>query len=162
MKRRQYYGPLLQTANQKPITALRAFPQVRKIDNRLRVLSVTLNDVYCSYLIIETNFNGPIALVRKLVVERIFCTRTVETQINFTLSIYENKFVPISWLGFSSLLSLSLFDKYRCNLKKLSLFLCEDFTRCIDIVLIFLHTLVLQEYLILTESRIPLKPMLGA
>ena len=106
----QYYGPLLQTANQKPITVLRAFPQVRKIDNRLRVLSVTSKDVYCSYLIIETNFHCPIALVRKLVVEKIFCTRTVETQINFTLSIYENKNVPILWLGFSSPLSLSLLD----------------------------------------------------
>ena len=53
----QYYGPLLQTANQNPITVLRAFPQVRYIDNRLRVLSITPNDVYCSYLIIETNFH---------------------------------------------------------------------------------------------------------
>ena len=30
-----------------------------------------------------------------------------------------------------------------------------------DIVLIFFHILVLQEYWVLTESRIPLKPVLG-
>ena len=30
-----------------------------------------------------------------------------------------------------------------------------------DIVLIFFHVLVLPEYLVLTESRIPLKPVLG-
>ena len=32
---------------------------------------------------------------------------------------------------------------------------------CIYIVLIFFHILVLQEYWVLTESRIPLKPVLG-
>ena len=31
----------------------------------------------------------------------------------------------------------------------------------IDIVLIFFHILVLQEYCVLTESGIPLKPVLG-
>ena len=31
-----------------------------------------------------------------------------------------------------------------------------------NIVLIFFHTLVLQEYLVLKESRVPLKPVLGA
>ena len=31
----------------------------------------------------------------------------------------------------------------------------------IDVVLIFFHILVLREYLFLTESRIPLKPVLG-
>ena len=34
-------------------------------------------------------------------------------------------------------------------------------TLCIDIVLIFFHILVLQEYCVLTESRIPFKPVLG-
>ena len=32
---------------------------------------------------------------------------------------------------------------------------------CIDIVLLFFHILVLQEYLVLKESRIPVKPVLG-
>ena len=36
-----------------------------------------------------------------------------------------------------------------------------NFSQCIDIMLIFLHILVLQEYWVLTETRIPLKPMLG-
>ena len=34
-------------------------------------------------------------------------------------------------------------------------------THYIDIVLIFFHILVLQEYWVLTESRIPRKPVLG-
>ena len=36
-----------------------------------------------------------------------------------------------------------------------------NFSPYIDIVLIFFHILVLQEYWVLTESRIPLKPVLG-
>ena len=36
-----------------------------------------------------------------------------------------------------------------------------DFSQCIDIVLILFHILVLQEYWVLTESRIPLKLVLG-
>ena len=37
----------------------------------------------------------------------------------------------------------------------------EKASSCIDIVLIFFHILVLLEYWVLTESRIPLKPVLG-
>ena len=36
-----------------------------------------------------------------------------------------------------------------------------NFSPCIDTELIFFHMLVLQEYWVLTESRIPLKPVQG-
>ena len=39
-------------------------------------------------------------------------------------------------------------------------FLCY-ISPCIDIVLIFFHNLVFQQYWVLTESRIPVRPVLG-
>ena len=47
-------------------------------------------------------------------------------------------------------------NSFRCFCVEL-----ENFSPCIDIVLIFFHILVIKNKLVLAESRIPLKPVLG-
>ena len=68
-----------------------------------------------------------------------------------------------SYCRFSLFLKDPLFQIIQRS-QQLSLCLCgvgSNFSPCIDIVLIFFHIQVLHEYWVLTESRIPLKPVLG-
>ena len=63
-----------------------------------------------------------------------------------------------------SLFLKNLFFQIIKRSQQLSLFLCgvgKTFSPCIAIVLIFFHILVLQEYLVGRESRIPLQPVIG-
>ena len=76
------------------------------------------------------------------------------------------KFVQINMNTYFSIVSLFLKNSFfqdcleMATAVVLSRGVGKNFSPYIDRVLIFLHILVLQEHLALTESRIPLKPVL--